>query len=71
MRPMLFFAILKAKQYKKKHNLPDYLELTDEMLQKRIEENAKPEYYDCFSADKKYREGLKLEKIALPDCGAP
>ena len=70
MRPMLFFAIQKAKQYKKKHNLPDYRELTDEMLQKRIEENAKPEYYDCFSADEKYREGLKLEKITLPDCGA-
>ena len=70
MRPMLFFAIQKAKQYKKKHNLPDYRELTDEMLQKRIEENAKPEYYDCFSADEKYREDVKLERITLPDCGA-
>ena len=70
MRPLLFFAIRKAKQYQKKHHLPDHRELTAEMIQKRIRENAKPEYYDCFSADKKYTEGLKLEKVPLPDCGA-
>jgi len=62
MRPMMFFAIRKAKQHKKKHHLPDYPELTDEMLQKRAQETAKPEYYDCFSAGKKDIEGLKLER---------
>lgn len=70
MRPMLFLAIQKAKQYKKKHNIPDYRELPEEMLRKRMVENAKPEYYDCFAAEDKYSEDLKFEKVALPDCGA-
>ena len=35
MRPMLFLAIQKAKQYKKKHNIPDYRELPEEMLRFR------------------------------------
>ena len=70
MRPMLFLAIQKAKQYKKKHNIPDYRELPEEMLRKRMVENAKPEYYDCFAAEDKYSEDLKFEKVALSDCGA-
>ena len=32
MRPMLFLAIQKAKQYKMKDNIPDYRELPEEML---------------------------------------
>ena len=68
MRPMLFLAIRKAKRYKRKHHLPDHLELTEDLLQRRIGRTEKPEYRDCFSADHTVIDGLRLEKVLLPDC---
>ena len=69
MRPALFFAILAAKRYKKKHNLPDVRVLDDKHLEKFSLEN-KNRNYDCTTVDDKYKKGLNLERIDLPNCSS-
>ena len=67
MRPALYLAIQKARRYFKKHNMPDHMELTDELVQHMRERIDKMDY-DCFTLDKKLLKGLNLEKIQLEHC---
>lgn len=67
MRPALVFAILYARWYRNKHNVPEVMELTEKMVREAYEANANKNY-DCFSVDEKLRKGLKLEKAELPHC---
>ena len=69
MRPALFFAIQAAKRYRKKHGLPDYMEITEEDIQKKYDENLSRDY-DCTTVDEKYRKGLNLERVDLPNCSS-
>lgn len=70
MRPTLFLTNQLAKRYRKKHNLPDeFKKLTDEWVQKTIEEQDKWDL-DCLTVDEKLRKGLDIEKVTLPNCGA-
>ena len=69
MRPILYLAIQKGKRYRKKHNLPDYMEITEKDLQKRFEENEKKDY-DCFTVASKLRKGLDLKRVDLEGCSS-
>ena len=70
MRPQLFLRIQAAKLYRKKKNLPDeFMKLDDEWVQKAIKEQDKWDM-DCLTLDEKERQGLNIEKAALPDCNA-
>ena len=69
MRPALYFAIQKAKRYRRKHGLPDRMVITEEDLQKRAQENRNRDY-DCTTVDAKWRKGLDLERIDLKNCSS-
>ena len=62
-------AILMARRYNKKHNVPSWRKITDEEVRKAYEENENRNY-DVYSVDEKLRKGLNIEKIDLPNCGA-
>ena len=68
MRPILYFAIKAAEKYRRTHNVPERMELTDEILKQKYDENVNRNY-DCFSVDEKLKKGLSLEKVDLPNCG--
>ncbi len=69
MRPILWFAIQKAKRYRKKHGLPDRYEITGEEVEKARKRGAEQDY-DCTTVKAKLLKGLTLEKVELPHCGA-
>ena len=66
MRPILWFAIQKAKRYRKKHDLPDRYEITGEEVEKARKRGAEQDY-DCTTVKAKFLKGLTLEKVELPD----
>ena len=69
MRPLLYLTILKAKRYMKKHNMPNRLVITDEMLKESIEKKSKTDY-NCLTAPEKYVKGVNVEKVDLANCTA-
>ncbi len=62
----MILAIRRAKKYWKEHNKPDHMVIDEEFMKMITDKQARMDY-DVFTLDEKYRSGLDIEKVELPN----
>lgn len=66
MRPRMWLAIRHAKKYMKEHNHPGRMIMTEKEVEETRQKNRNMDF-DCFTIDDKYKKGLTIEKVNLPN----